>query len=145
MPSRAVTAMPTWEGFLTPVLRALGDGSTLAARALQDRVADAVGLSAEERDEQIDSGQPRFRNRIGWAASSLARAEAVVRPRRGTYVITPLGHELLERHSGGMTEADLLVVPAYRDYVPATKTSTQPTVIEGAPDDLDPMEQVAAG
>jgi restriction system protein len=140
-----MTAMPTWEGFLTPVLRALGDGSTLAARALQDRVADAVGLSDAEREEQIDSGQPRFRNRIGWAASSLARAEAVVRPRRGTYVITSLGHELLERHPGGMTEADLLVVPAYRDYVPATKTSTQPTVVEGAPDDLDPMEQVAAG
>jgi restriction system protein len=137
--------MPTWEGFLTPVLRALSDGDTLAIRALQDRVADTVGLSEEEREELIDSGQARFRNRIGWAASSLARAGAVERPRRGTYVITRLGHELLGRHPDGMSEAQLLVIPAYRDYVPATRSSSPSVVVASQNDVLDPRERISAG
>lgn len=35
--------MPTWEGFLVPVLKVLSAGEALTARELQDQVAEAVG------------------------------------------------------------------------------------------------------
>jgi restriction system protein len=56
--------MPTWDGFLLPVLQVLRDGGTVQARDVQDRVAEHVGLTEEQRDEVLDSGQLRFRNRI---------------------------------------------------------------------------------
>jgi len=65
--------MPTWDGFLLPVLQVLNDGETVQARDVQDRVAKHVGLTDEQRGEVLDSGQLRFRNRTGWAVSSLAR------------------------------------------------------------------------
>ena len=110
--------MPTWDGFLVSVLQVLRSGETVLARDLQDLVADHVGLTDAQRAEVIDSGQPRFRNRIGWAVSSLARAGAVERPRRGSYVITEVGQRLLAEHPDRVDEVDLRRIPAYRDHVP---------------------------
>ena len=147
--SRAISEMPTWDGFPTPVLRVLRDGAPLSARSLQDNVADDVGLTPEQRGELIDSGQPRFRNRVGWAASSLARAEAVTRPRRGTYVIADLGRKLLVDHPTGVTEPDLRAIPAYRDYIPASRNSASAPLTldeaEAEASELEPMEQISAG
>ncbi|HEY2220857.1 winged helix-turn-helix domain-containing protein [Actinomycetospora sp.] len=56
--------MPTWNGFLVTVLEVLKSGETLRAREVQDRVADHVGLTVEQCAEVLDSGQPRFRNRV---------------------------------------------------------------------------------
>lgn len=69
------------------------------------------------------SSPGRLRNRIGWAASSLTRAEALVRPRRGTYTITDLGQRLLVGHPEGFGEVELRQIPAYRDHVPATRAA----------------------
>jgi hypothetical protein len=43
--------MPTWDGFLVTVLEVLKSGETLRAREVQDRVADHVGLTVEQRAE----------------------------------------------------------------------------------------------
>lgn len=144
---QVVSAMPTWDGFLLPVLRVLADGATLQARHLHERVADDVGLTEEQRAETIDSGQLRFRNRIGWAVSSLTRAEALARPRRATYTITDLGRRLLMDHPGGLGEGELRQIPAYRDHQPATRTSAPNASPASAPSEtaLDPLEQINAG
>ena len=80
----------------------------MAVRDVYERVADIVGLTPEQRLETVNSGQERYKNRIGWAISSLARAEAVARPKRATYTITDVGRDLLEQ-----TVLDLLVAMGY--------------------------------
>jgi restriction system protein len=139
--------MPTWDGFLLPVLQVLKDGETVQARDLHDRVADHVGLTPEQRDEVLDSGQLRYRNRIGWAVSSLARAGALTRPRRGSYTVTDGGRRLLAEHPERIDEFDLRQIPAYRDHVPARRANSSPVVPvkDDRSSDLDPMEQIDAG
>ena len=139
--------MPTWDGFLVSVLQVLRSGETVLARDLQDLVADHVGLTDAQRAEVIDSGQPRFRNRIGWAVSSLARAGAVERPRRGSYVITEVGQRLFAEHPDRVDEVDLRRIPAYRDHVPARRSSTPTRAAPASVEDsiLDPVEQIDAG
>jgi len=66
--------MPVWDGFLLPILQVLHNGVVRQAREVQDLVADHVGLSDLQRAEVLGSGQLRYRNRIGWAISSLNRA-----------------------------------------------------------------------
>jgi restriction system protein len=139
--------MPTWDGFLLPVLRVLQDGRTVSARDLQDQVADCVGLINAQRDEVLQSGQLRFRNRIGWAASSLARAGAVSRPRRGSYTITETGRRLLAEHPRSLDEVHLRQIPAYRDHVPARRSDVA-SIRSSTRDEsstLDPVEQIDAG
>jgi restriction system protein len=141
---RPVSEMPTWDGFLVPVLRVLSDGQTWQAGDLSAAVATQVELTPEQRAEKITSGQPRYRNRVGWAVSSLARAGALTRPKRGTYTISDMGREILSRHPETLVEADLF--PDYRKS--AAKTLGGPRVVETdqmITVELDPLEQIDAG
>lgn len=146
--AQTVSEMPTWDGFLLPILQVLRDGETVQARDVQDRVAEHVGLTEDQRGEVLDSGQLRFRNRIGWAVSSLARAGALARPRRGSYTVTDVGRRLLAEHPHRLDEVDLRQIPAYRDHVPVRRTNSfrvAPGEESERSSDLDPVEQIDAG
>lgn len=53
-------AVPDYETLMLPVLSSLGDGQTLSAKQLRERVAEDLGLSAADRAETIASGAPVF-------------------------------------------------------------------------------------
>lgn len=140
------TDMPTWEGFLRPVLTALDDGEPHLAREVGDTAANVAGLTPEHRLEVLNSGLPRFRDRAGWAMSALARAGAVDRPKRGTYLINGVGRELLAAFPHGFTEKDLLErAPGYPDLpkVLGGGGSLPGGLVEA--ETLNPREQIAAG
>lgn len=138
--------MRTWEEFMVPVLEVLSDGSTKTVRVIRDEVRDHVGLSDEERAEVLDSGQSRSGNRINWALSFLTRAEALQRPKRGSYVITEAGRELLRTHPSGLSEKDLKQIPAYAEHVPAVRVKNAVVdTDDSAESSLDPVEQIDSG
>lgn len=140
--------LPTWEEFNLPVLSVLSDGVTRSLRELRRDVSALAGLTAQQLDEQLASGQSRSDNRIGWAASYLNRVEAVNRPGRGRYLITPFGRELLAKHPTGISEADLRAAAKPGDEWWITRPSlggSQAPLFEEATTTLDPTEQVEQG
>lgn len=134
---------------MVPVLEVLSDGQQRTRREMFAAVGDRMGLSDEQRSELLGSGQRKADNRMGWAMSFLARAEAVARPRRGQYVITAAGRALLARHPNGLTEKHLKAIPAFREYVPVDRSSSAAVVdLVAAADEetvLDPIEQIEQG
>lgn len=68
-----MSEMPTWEGFLVPVLKALSDGVTRPRSEMSDLAADVVGLSEDQRKVMLGSGQPMYANRVGWLRPSWTR------------------------------------------------------------------------
>jgi restriction system protein len=143
----APVELPTWEGFLVPILQVASDGRVRTRREMYAAVADHMQLIAAQRSETLKSGQGKADNRIGWAMSFLVRAEALARPRRGSCVITDAGRALLAEHPDGITEDHLQAIPAFRDYVPVERSgSTRPSAAT-APIDaaLDPVEQIELG
>lgn len=143
-----MTAMPTWEQFTRPVLTVLSDGVVRSLRELRRDVADAVGLTAEQRAETLPSGQLRADNRIGWASWHLTRVDALTRPTRGQYAITDFGRELLAKHPNGITENDLRAVAKEGDEWWITRRPSDgegPGGIDAPVTDLDPTEQVEQG
>lgn len=143
-----MSGMPTWEEFNVPVLKVLSDGATRSLRELRRDVAEAVGLTAEQRAETLASGQLRADNRIGWAASYLNRVDALHRPSRGRYVITDFGRDLLLRHPGGITENDLKAVAKEGDEWWISRSSVdgrEQQELEETATVLDPTEQVEQG
>lgn len=137
--------IPTWEGFLTPVLQVLSDGRTRTRREMYDDVAEHIGLSDAQRAETLNSGQRKASNRVGWAMSALVRAEALSRPRRGACVITDSGRRLLADHPRGLTERDLQEIQAFRDYVPLSKSAPNSPAASPSQAILDPIEQIEQG
>lgn len=142
--------MPTWEGFLTPCLAVLSDGSTRSRREMNALAADLVGLSDAQRATILSSGQPMYANRIGWALSFLARVDALGRPSRGNYQITEAGRQVLARFPNGVTEGDIKGLgedsaSAIRPYVPSGTPEVVGPVIVEPPVTLDPTEQIEQG
>ncbi|MCX8643961.1 restriction endonuclease [Bifidobacterium sp. B4081] len=145
--------IPTWEQFIRFVLQCLSKGDTLQVHELKDQVANIVGLTEEQRLKTLPSGQPVAENRIAWAISYLNRVDAIERPQRGQYRITPIGRDLLARHPGEITEKDLrqLAKPDDQWWVRKNSTGTlkdasSSTVGQLDTDTtLDPNEQVEEG
>ncbi|MBS1847375.1 MAG: restriction endonuclease [Actinobacteria bacterium] len=145
-----MTEMPTWEGFMVPVLQVLTDGQVRTLRELRAEVSGSTGLSATQRAEELGSGQSRAANRIGWAASFLTRVDALHRPARGRYEITDLGRELLAAHPDGLTEADLKTIAKEGDEWWIARRGGRMKVAPvdepaGAAVAVDPTEQIEDG
>ncbi len=143
-----MTQMPTWDGFNVAVLRYLSDGAVRGLSDVRQAVADMSGLTDEQRAEQLPSGQPKADNRIGWAVSYLTRVDAVERPTRARYRITPVGRALLAEHPDGISEQLLRTMAKPGDEWWVTKRSgsgTTPDIIELETKPLDPMEQIEEG
>ena len=140
-------SVPVWHEFMTPVLRVLSDGQVRSRRQLFEDVASSEGLTDEQRAESINSGGPKFENRIGWAVTYLVKAKAVHRPRRGQHSITDVGRELLEKFPQGLTERDLRTLDDYElpsEWGSKKKAGSSQVAVVAA-EDLDPTEQVETG
>ena len=143
-----VSDIPTWTGFLVPLLAVLSDGNVWRRRDLYAAVADHMELTEEQRAESVSSGQSRVVSRIGWALSDLNRAELVAKPARATYVIADSGRAMLAMYPGGIDERVLKTIPAYRDYVPVGHAGAVSASKHEAPETSEaanPLEQIDIG
>lgn len=142
-----MTEMPTWDGFNVYVLRYLNDGATRSLGEIRQGVADLAGLTPEQRADLLPSGQSKADNRIGWATSYLTRVDAIERPARARYRITPVGRDLLARHPDGISEQLLrtMAKPGDEWWVIKRAGSGPSTTVDDEPEPLDPMEQIEEG
>lgn len=90
--------LPTYRDFLLPTVRAVGTlGGSATAREIVDQVILDLGLP----EDMISITYPTrptesvVMDRIAWARSSVKLGGALETPRRGLYVLAPLGRELL--------------------------------------------------
>lgn len=142
-----VDEVPTIDEFRPAVLHVLADGKTLSFAELCQAAADHLRLSQQSRQEMLPSGQPRFRNRINWACSSLVKASLVSRPERAMYRITENGLIVNARNLKSYSEKDLSEWPTWQEYQQeiaerkmsedSSSATTEPVVNP----DTDPYEQ----
>lgn len=141
-----VSSIPPWHRFLRPLLEAIADGNVWQKKDMERAALDHAGLSNEQREEILPSGQSRALNRIGWATSDLVRAKAIDRPARAIFQITETGRQLLAEGPGIITPQRIQRIPAYQEYVPLRgrdDREDRTIAIEG--DGEDPLEQIESG
>lgn len=117
-------AVPGFQSFMRPILELLSDGRPLAFAEMVETVADRMGLTEEDRAEQLPSGkQRRYANRIGWAKTHLAKAKLVETPRRGIVQITDRGRSMLAADEPIDVDA-LRAFPEYVEFKDGTGDSS---------------------
>ncbi|MGO4202826.1 AAA family ATPase [Rhodococcus sp. TAF43] len=150
IPENENAILPAWPVFVRPTLAVLSDDRTWRTADLREAVADTMQLTETQRAERLNSGQSRAENRVGWALSMLKRAGAVTQIRNGYSEITECGHQFLAEHPETITEADLVAVPAFQEYVPKPRKASPKDAIEDGPSywfvgayysDFDPQDQ----
>jgi restriction system protein len=129
--------IPDYQGWMLPLLRAVTDGQDHVLRDLIGQLADQVGLTTEERQELLPSGQQTVvNNRVQWAKTYLKKAGLLTQPSRGIIRITPEGQTVLARKPDQIDTAFLKQYPAflsfYKQVQPAQETTPTPETPEEA-------------
>ncbi|MCM5557363.1 restriction endonuclease [Pleomorphomonas sp. JP5] len=141
--------IPDYQTLMLPVLRLAAEGETRVAD-VAERVAEAFGLSAEEREELLPSGRQRvLHNRIHWAKSYMGKAGLVVTPARGRFVATEKGRALLATGPEKIDVALLLREPEFRAFYTGEGAAGEEVVEntavrQAAPVTTTPEEQIDA-
>lgn len=108
--------IPDYQTLMLPVLRLAAEGETRVAD-VAERVADAFGLSAEERDQLLPSGRQRvLHNRVHWAKFHMSKAGLIASPARGRFVATEKGKVLLATEPEKIDVTLLLREPDFRAF-----------------------------
>lgn len=108
--------IPDYQSLMLPVLEIAARGETSVPVA-EAEVAARFGLSDAEREQKLPSGKQRvLHNRIHWAKFYLSKAGYLESPRRGRFVITSAGKDLLKKPPPNLDTQYLLSVPAFREF-----------------------------
>src|SRR5690625_1981489 len=143
-------SVPTWDQYMAPSLRVMLDGEIYRNRAIVEGAAEVLGLSDEQREITIPSGQEQWLNRGKWEVTYLNRAGAIERTSRAHYRITDVGRKLIKDHPDGITERDLRALSGDVNAPHTFKAFPRPG-IEGADQEskgetaLEPQEQIELG
>lgn len=110
-------AIPDYEALMLPLLRAVADGQEHRMKILVRGLADQFGLTDEERERRLPSGQQTvIANRIGWARTYLLKAGLLEFVRRGFVRISEAGRRVLEHPPDAITARYLMQFPSFAEF-----------------------------
>lgn len=111
-------AVPSYRFFMDPLLRYLAKrGSSVRPSDAHDAVAEALGLTDEERAAEVPTGMKTYRNRTSWAFNTLKHSGLVELLEDGSWRLSPAGHAVANAQPG-------LSQTQVRQLVAAVKRST---------------------
>jgi hypothetical protein len=88
-------AVPDFQTLMLPLLELAGDGQEHTSAQAVESLAQRFQLSADDRSQLLQNGQPRFNNRVGWATTYLKKAGLLQAVGRGRFEVTDRGRDVL--------------------------------------------------
>lgn len=108
-------AVPDFQSFFKPLLDVAGDGKEHSLKEARTIIASELKLSEEDLEERLPSGTQRtFYNRVAWVKSYFVQAKVFESPKRGYFIITDRGRELLKQ---GHDRIDIKILNQYPEFV----------------------------
>jgi len=89
--------IPDYQSIMLPLLEHVSDGQEHSIQETVEALRERFGLSDAEMQKTIRSGMPVFISRTHWAKTYLKQAGLLAQPKRGVFVITDRGRELLQQ------------------------------------------------
>jgi len=123
--------VPDFQTIMLPLLKVSGDEKEHTITSASDFLAANIfHLSEEEKKELLPSGiQSRFKNRVGWARTYLAKAGLLKVTGRGKFCITDAGKKILVENPGAINIDYLSRFPSFQEF----KNFSKPEKDEKAP------------
>ena len=139
-------AVPKYNEFFSPVLRALEDGQIKRALEIRKYALNYLNVSEEDRKQMLPSNTQRLvDNRATWAITYLCKANLIERVAKGKYKITNTGIQVLHEKKDYVELKDLYQFDSFRQFINTDTMSeekkdlSQPSVLEdlqeGTPQD----------
>lgn len=139
-------AVPKYNEFFSPVLRALENGQIKRALEIRKYALNYLNVSEEDRKQMLPSNTQRLvDNRATWAITYLCKANLIERVAKGKYKITNTGIQVLHEKKDHVELKDLYQFDSFRQFINTDTLSeekkdlSQPSVLEdlqeGTPQD----------
>ena len=148
-------AVPKYNEFFSPVLRALETGEIKHVSEIRKFALDYLNVSEEDRKAMLPSNTQRLvDNRVNWSITYLRKANLIERVARGKYKVTNTGLRVLHEKKDHVELKDLYQFDSFRQFINTDTMSeekkdlSKPSVLEdlqeGTPkDNLNAsMEQI---
>jgi restriction system protein len=111
-------AIPDYQDYMLPLLEVLADGDTHRVRDLTDQLASQFGLTQEERQRMLPSGQQTYAaNRAGWANTYLKKAGLIESPSRGVVRISDQGRRVLRQKPDRIDNQFLKKYQSFNEFI----------------------------
>jgi restriction system protein len=115
---------PTFQDCTLPTLRFLADQRPHARAEIVDAVANALGLSEEDRQRTVSSGRSNvIVTRVHWAIVYMKQAGLLKSEKRGVHQITPRGLEVLRANPPRIDVRFLEAFPDFREFQARSRAS----------------------
>ena len=112
---------------MLPLLRLASDGAEHTLKDAVPALADIFQLTDAERTEFLPSGQQAIlNNRVAWAKTYLKKAGLLEAPRRGVFVITDRGKQVLAKNPPKIDLKLLEQFPEFLAFKAKSKTLSEP-------------------
>jgi restriction system protein len=128
---------------MRPVLVATDGGEPKSQAQIRDMVAPALGVSDEDRQVVLPSGnQAIFANRVAWAITHMSQAGLILRPERGRYVLSERGKKVLQDNPERVDLTVLQQFPEWREFRGRKREKHAETSVSVVSDEVSPSEAV---
>lgn len=107
-------SIPDYQSVMLPLLKSISDGQEHSFRERIDFLSEELKLSDDERKELLPSGKPKFDDRVGWAKTYMGKAGLLESTKRGFFMISQKGLDLLKENP---PKIDLMVLEKYPDFI----------------------------
>jgi len=108
-------AIPDYQTIMLPLLKFVGDGNVHSKHEAVEYLANEFELTEEERKELLPSGkQGLFDNRVAWAKTYIKQARLIDSPKRGLFVITERGKQVLSQN---LDKIDIKFLDQFPEFV----------------------------
>jgi len=110
-----IMSIPDFQTIMLPLLRYAADGKEHHIHDAIEYLAEKFSLTKEEKTTLLPSGQQNiFDNRVGWARTYLKKAGLLISTRRGFFVISDKGKNVLNK---GLLKIDKDFLKQFPEYV----------------------------
>jgi len=129
-------AIPDYQSIMLPLLKYLGDKKEHFKREVVEALANQFNLTDEERKELLLSGkQSLFDNRVGWARTYLKKAGLIESIRKGLFVITDRGKQVLDKPPLKIDVEFLKQFPEFLEFIKPPQGGSPPPTPPTTPEE----------
>ena len=141
--------IPDFQSIMLPLLDFTKDQKEHSLEEIWENMCKFFKLTEEEKNQILPSGQQtRMGNRTAWAATYLKKAFVLNSPRRGIYIITQRGLDILKQNPQRIDIKYLEQFPEFvefRTIKEGQPSTTNKTVEEKEMENITPDEQIENG
>ena len=115
--------IPKFKAYFYPFLLLLQDGKAYKISTIRTFIVEHFELSESDLNETTKGGLSKHDSRINWAVTYLKRMGLIQSQKKGMYIITSQGKDLVEQHGEKLDLTILRDLESYRAFQTKSKTN----------------------